>query len=297
MPMEVFDDRVCALGEGPVYDDRAGRAYWVDVPGHRVLWRDVADGSRGELPVGTDVSAVIPRENGGFVLLLPTGPTLVDAAGVVEKSIPYDGEGFGARACRAPIGSSTTLRCNDAKADPAGRLWFGTMAYDMRAGAASLYRLDPGATEPVPVCRGITVSNGLGWSADATLMYYVDTPTGRVDVFDYDLATGTASDRRSFVDVSPGRPDGLCTDAEGAVWVALWGSGAIRRYTPDGRLDREVTVPTRYTTSCAFAGPDLDLLIITTAATRSAAGTPEAGLTYAYRPGDVVGRPVHRYAG
>jgi sugar lactone lactonase YvrE len=99
------------------------------------------------------------------------------------------------------------------------------------------------------------------------------------------------------VDVSPAHPDGLCTDAEGAVWVAFWGSGMVRRYLPDGRLEREVAVPTPYTTSCAFAGPGHDLLIITTAATRGAAGTPEAGLTYAYRPGDVVGRPVHRYAG
>ena len=263
MRMEIFDDRVCALGEGPAYDDRTGRAYWVDVPGHRVLWRDVADGTRGELAAPADVSAVIPRESGGFVLLLPTGPTLVDADGVVEKTIPYDG-----------VGAGTTLRCNDAKADPAGRLWFGTMAYDMRPGAGSLYRLDPGATEPVPVCRDITVSNGLGWSADDARMYYVDTATQRIDVFDYDLATGTASDRRSFVDVSPGRPDGLCTDAEGAVWVALWGSGAIRRYTPDGRLDREVEVPTPYTTSCAFAGPDHDRLFITTAAVRRAVGTP-----------------------
>src|SRR5262245_22706770 len=285
MPMEVFDDRVCGLGEGPVYDDRAGRAYWVDVPGHRVVWRDVADGSRGEFATSADVSAVIPRENGGFVLLLPTGPTLVDADAVVEKTISYDGDGAG-----------TTLRCNDAKADPAGRLWFGTMAYDMRPGAGSRYRFDPGASEPVPVCRDITVSNGLGWSADNALMYYADTPTQRIDVFDYDLATGTASDRRSFVDVSPDRPDGLCTDAEGAVWVALWGSCMIRRDTPDGRLDREVAVPTPYSTSCAFAGPDHDLMFITTAVHR-AAGTPEAGLTYAYRPGDVVGRPVHRFAG
>jgi sugar lactone lactonase YvrE len=283
--MEIFDDRVCALGEGPAYDDRTGRAYWVDVPGHRVLWRGVTDGTRGEIPTTGDVSAVIPRENGGFVLLLPTGPTLVDADGVVEKTIPYDGEGAG-----------STLRCNDAKADPAGRLWFGTMAYDMRPGAGSLYRLDPGAAEPVPVCRDITVSNGLGWSATGDRMYYVDTATQRVDVFDYDLATGVATDRRSFVDVAPGRPDGLCTDAEGAVWVALWGGGAIRRYTPDGELDLQVTVPTPYTTSCAFAGPDYDLLFITTAVHR-AAGTPEAGLTSAYRPKDVVGRAVHRFAG
>jgi sugar lactone lactonase YvrE len=284
--VEIFDDRVCTLGEGPAYDDRTGRAYWVDVRGHRVLWRHPRTGDTGELATPADVSAVIPRENGGLVLLLPTGPTLTDAAGVVEKSIGYDGEGAG-----------TTLRCNDAKADPTGRLWFGTMGYEMQPGVGSLYRLDPGATDPVPVCRDITVSNGLGWSASGDRMYYVDTATQRVDVFDYDLSTGTASGRRPFADVAPAHPDGMCTDVEGAVWVALWGSAAVRRYTPDGRLDREVTLPTPYVTSCAFAGPDYDLLFITTAAVRKAVGKPEAGLTYAYRPGDVVGRPVHRFAG
>jgi sugar lactone lactonase YvrE len=284
--VEIFDDRVCTLGEGPAYDDRTGRAYWVDVRGHRVLWRHVQTGATGQIDATTDVSAVIPRHDGGFVLMLPPGPTLTDEHGVVETTIAFDAEGAG-----------TTVRPNDAKADPAGRLWFGTMGYEMTPGAGSLYRLDPGATRPVPVCRGITVSNGLDWSAEGDRMYYVDTATQRVDVFDYDLSTGTASGRRSFVDIAPARPDGLCTDAEGAVWVALWGAGAVRRYTPDGRMDREVTVPTPYTTSCAFAGPDHDLLLITTAAVRKATGTPEAGLTYAYRPGDVVGRPVHRFAG
>jgi sugar lactone lactonase YvrE len=136
-----------------------------------------------------------------------------------------------------------------------------------------------------------------GWSATGDRMYYVDTATRRVDVFDHDLSTGTATGRRPFVDVAPNRPDGMCTDAEGAVWVALRGAGAVRRYTPDGRLDRQVTLPTRYISSCAFAGADFGLLFITTAAVRTAVGTPEAGLTYAYRPGDVVGRPVHRFAG
>lgn len=284
--MEIFDARVAALGEGPAYDERTGRALWVDVPGHRVLWRDVATGEAGEIAASGDVSAVIPRSDGGLVLLLPDGPALAGPDGAIGHQIVVDAPGTG-----------TALRCNDAKADPAGRLWFGTLAYDMTPGAGSLYRLDPGAPSPYRVESNITVSNGLGWSPTADRMYYVDTATMRVDMFDYDIRDGTASNRRPFVDLAPARPDGMCTDAEGAVWVALWGSGAVRRYTPDGRLDREVTVPTPYTTSCAFVGPDYDLLIITTAAVRKAAGTPEAGLTYAYRPGDVVGRRTDRFAG
>jgi sugar lactone lactonase YvrE len=284
--MDVFDARVCELGEGPFYDDRTGRAGWVDVPGHRVLWRDLSTGATGEWATPGDVGAAVPRREGGLALLLADGPALADATGMIESRIDHPG-----------VGAAVPVRCNDAKADPAGRLWFGTMAYDMSPGAGRLYRLDPvdGAT-PVTVLE-VSVSNGLGWSPDGARMYYIDTPTHRVDVFDYDLASGAVEGRRTFVDVAPGRPDGLCVDAEGGVWVALWGSGSVRRYTPDGELEREVTVPTPYTTSCAFVGADLDLLIITTAAVRRAAGTPEGGLTYAYRPGDVVGRPADRYAG
>ena len=283
--MEIFDDRVCTLGEGPTYDDRTGRAHWVDVPNQRVLWRD-GDNRIGEIRTPAHVSAVIPRADGGLVLLLPAGPALADADGTITARIGYDDPAAG-----------TMLRCNDAKADPVGRLWFGTMTFDMAIGAGALYRLDPGATEPVRVQSDITVSNGLGWSVAGDRMYYVDTATRRLDVFDYDLATGAATDRRTFVDVAPLRPDGLCTDAEGAVWVALWGAGLVRRYTPDGVLDRELSVPTPYATSCCFIGPGYDVLIITTAAVRRALGTPEGGLTYAHRPGDVVGRPVDRYAG
>ena len=285
--MDVFDGRVCALGEGPFYDDRTGRVGWVDIPGHRVLWRDLATGATGEWATPGDVGAAVPRREGGLALLLPDGPAMADATGRIESRIDHDA-----------VGSAVPVRCNDAKADPAGRLWFGTMAYDTTAGAARLYRLDPvdGST-PVTVLDQVTVSNGLGWSPDGSLMYYADTPTHRVDVFDYDVASGAVAGRRTFVELGSGQPDGLCVDAEGGVWVALWGSGAVRRFTPDGELEREVTVPTPYTTSCAFVGAEFDLMIITTAATRKATGTPEAGLTYAYHPGDVVGRPADRYAG
>jgi sugar lactone lactonase YvrE len=279
--MDIFDDRVCGLGEGPYYDDRTGRAGWVDVRHRRVLWRDVATGETGEIPVDAEVSAVVPRANGGFVLVLAEGPALADPDGTLHVLDPYDDPAPG-----------VDVRSNDAKADPAGRLWFGTLSRDLSTPRGALYRLDPGATRPVRVLSDIAVSNGLGWSGSR--MYYVDTITNQIDVFDYDVETGSIEGRRPFASLP--YPDGLCVDAEGCVWVAMFNAGAVRRYTPDGSLDRELAVPTPQTTSCAFVGPDYDTLIITTAARGPAKGTPAAGLTYAHTFTDAHGLPPHRFA-
>jgi sugar lactone lactonase YvrE len=294
----VFDDRVCVLGEGPYFDERDGRVGWVDILGKALHWRELAGGAAGELPAPDDVGAAVPRRDGGLVLCLSAGPALLDPDGAVRPLGSY-ADADAAAGVPASAGGPR-LRSNDAKADPAGRLWLGTMAYDQTPGAGALYRLDPGAAGPTRVLGGVTISNGLGWSLDATTMYYVDTPTGRIDRFDYDLATGEATGRRPFAEVdraTDGSPDGLCVDAAGGVWVAFFDGAAVRRYTPDGALERTVRLPTPQVTSCAFAGAGFDLLVITTAADGRPATDTAAGRTYAYRPGDVVGRPVDRYAG
>ena len=291
--MEVFDDRRCRLGEGPHYDERTNRVVWVDILGRRVLWRDLGSTQRGDLPVDGHVGAAVPRDNGGLVLCLPDGPALLDPDGTLRMLGTYaqaDAAVGRPRAADAPA-----ARSNDAKADPNGRLWVGTTTYDEVPEAAALYRLDVGATSLVRVVEGVTVSNGPAWSPDGTTMYYVDSPTRRVDTFSYDPRTGALGDRAEFVQFPPewGFPDGICVDAAGGVWVACWGGHAVRRFTADGVLERVVEVPTARVTSCTFAGADLDLLVITTAD-----GTGSgAGLTYVERPGDVVGRPVDRFGG
>ncbi|HKD95958.1 MAG TPA: SMP-30/gluconolactonase/LRE family protein [Micromonosporaceae bacterium] len=290
----VFDARRCALGEGPYFDDRTGRFGWVDILGSRVLWSRPADGSTGELSMPGHVGAAVPRRDGGLVVCLPAGPALLDPDGTVRALGSYsdaDAEALGAAPPPGPA-----LRSNDAKADRVGRLWVGTMAYDESPGAGALYRLDPGAPGPVRVFGDLTVSNGLGWSPDGTVMYYIDSPTGGVDAFDYDPDTGTLSGRRIFAMIDTGFPDGLCVDADGGVWVAIWLGSAVRRYRPDGRLDRVVPVPTPQVTSCAFGGDGFRTLVITTAAVDQP-DDDAAGLTYAHIPGDVVGLPVDRYAG
>jgi sugar lactone lactonase YvrE len=284
--VEIFDDRACELTEAPMFDDRTGRVHWVDITGGRVLWRDPQSGETGAIdasgaagsPAMQEVSAVIPRTNGGLALLLASGPVLLDPDGTVH---PLD-----------RLWEGVPVRSNDGKADPGGRLWFGTMARDHSSPIGTLYRLDPGATRAVAMVDGITISNGLGWHGDR--MYYNDTPTSKVDVFDYDVQSGAIENRRTFVSVA--KPDGLCVDADGYVWVAMWGSGMVRRFAPDGSVDRDLSVPTPQVTCCAFTGADYRTLVITTGAEFGTFGTPGAGIVYAERL-DVAGRPADRFAG
>ncbi|MGH3658300.1 MAG: SMP-30/gluconolactonase/LRE family protein [Micromonosporaceae bacterium] len=294
-PVAVFDSRRCTLGEGPYFDDRTGRFCWVDILGSRVLWSRPEDGTVGELPLPGHVGAAVPRRDGGLVVCLPVGPALLDPDGTLRPLGTYRDADVAALGFAPAPGPA--LRSNDAKADRAGRLWLGTMAYDASPGAGALYRLDPGAADPVRVLGEVTISNGLGWSPDGTVMYYADTPTRRVDAFDYDQDAGVLGSRRTFATIDVGFPDGLCVDADGGVWVALWQGGAVRRYLPGGRLDRVVSVPTRQVTSCAFGGAGYRTLLVTTAAVDRPPGEHGAGLTYACTPGDVVGLPVDRHAG
>jgi sugar lactone lactonase YvrE len=137
----------------------------------------------------------------------------------------------------------------------------------------------------------VTISNGLAWSADARRMFYVDSPTQRIDVFDFDLATGTIGNRRPFasIAVEDGIPDGLAIDVDDGIWVALWGGGRLHRYTRDGLLDRVVRLPVTYPTRCAFGGPGLDELFVTSArmamTPAERAAEPHAGGIYRLRPG------------
>jgi sugar lactone lactonase YvrE len=171
------------------------------------------------------------------------------------------------------------------------------MAYDMRPGAGALYRLNLDGSVTV-VLGEVTVSNGLAWSRDHSIAYYVDTATLRVDMFDYSLEAGLHA-RRPFIRIEDGcgAPDGLCVDAEGGVWVALWQGGAVRRYRPDGKLDGSVELPVTQVTACTFGGPAGDELYITTSRQEVPAGEQlQAGAVFRSRPG-IRGLSVLPYAG
>ena len=175
------------------------------------------------------------------------------------------------------------------------------MADDQAVGAASMYRLDPDGSVR-RMLPGLVISNGLGWSPDRSTMYHVDSPTRRVDAFDFDLASGAIANRRTVFafETGAGDPDGMTVDAEGFLWVALWGGRAVRCYSPGGGLDAVVEIPASRVTSCTFGGPDLEELFVTTArrglGPGELASEPAAGGIFRARPG-VTGQPAHRFAG
>ncbi|MGO8883782.1 MAG: SMP-30/gluconolactonase/LRE family protein [Streptosporangiaceae bacterium] len=269
-----------ALGEGPCWDDAAGALYWIDVPAGRVH-RLNADDAHAAWEIGQPVGAVAPRAGGGLAVAardgflsldVTTGQTAVLAA--VEAGMPQN-------------------RMNDGACDRAGRFYAGTIAQDETPGAGTLYRLGTDHTV-TPVLTGLTISNGIGWSPDERLMYYIDSPTHGVDVFDYDPVTGAIDSRRRFADVGQGDtvPDGLTVDADGFVWVAVWGGGAVLRHDLSGRVCQRVELPAARVTSCAFGGADLRRLYITTAAGPADAG----GVLFACKPG-ATGLPACPYRG
>ncbi|MEU3654021.1 SMP-30/gluconolactonase/LRE family protein [Streptomyces sp. NPDC032161] len=237
------------LGEGPTWDPAAGRLIWVDILAARVHTYDPVTGHRTVRTTEQHVGAAKPRAGGGLVVNLRDGIGLYDPDGAFRWLV-HDPE--------------PGRRGNDAAVAPDGALWAGTMRYDETEIGGSLARVAPdgGVTPVLPV---VACSNGIGWSPDERLMYYVDTPTRRVDVFDFDGEN--AVNRRPFATIEEGAgfPDGLTVDADGAVWVALWDGAAVRRYTPDGSLDRIVELPVRRPTACAFGGTDLRDLYISSA--------------------------------
>jgi len=230
------------------------------------------------------VTALRPRAGGGLVVAVERGFAVLDSGGAIVRQ----DAAFGDPACRM----------NDGGADRQGRFLCGSMDYAMSEPRAALYRYDPDGTVST-VLTGVTLSNGIAWSVDGERMYYIDSVTQRVDVFDYDTASGTPADRRPLVriDAASGLPDGLALDSEGGVWVALYGGQAVHRYGPDGRLDAVLELPVARVTACAFGGPGLDDLYITTSRVEVAPGDqPAAGALFLARP-SVRGLPCAVYAG
>lgn len=279
MRAERVTGAVAHHGEGPVWSSSWGGLRWVDMLAGDVLTLAV-DGTVRRTHVGEVAAALRPRRGGGAVIAVERGFALEDADGALT--------------CLEPVWDDPSIRMNEGGCDPDGRFWCGSMAYDQQPGAASLYRLDADRSVH-PVLGGVTVSNGLAWSPDGSLAYYADTATHRIDVFDYDTGAGLTG-RRPFVRFPDHEnPDGLTVDSEGGVWVALYGGSAVRRYGADGQCDAVVALPTPHVTACAFGGPHLDQLFVTTSA-ENRIGDPVAGSLFRVDVG-VPGVPVLEFAG
>jgi sugar lactone lactonase YvrE len=276
------------LGEGPVWDAAASQLIWVDIIGRAVHFFDPETGEDSSVAVPEMPGVAIPRQAGGLVLAIGHGFGFLGHGGDFEQLT------------QLPHGAVTT-RMNDGNCDSAGRLWAGTMGLNAEPQAGALYRLDPDLTV-TRVLDGVTESNGIDWSPDDRLMYYVDSMERRVDVFDYDRDSGAVANRRPFAAVDDGDvlPDGLTVDDEGGVWVACWGGAAVRRFAPDGSPAGTVSLPASNITSPAFGGPALDRLFVTSAraglSEEQLSREPDAGAVFVCRPG-VGGRPQRTFAG
>lgn len=267
------------LGEGPVWLADTAELLRVDITRGEIVVRGDATGERRRA-LGAPVGFALPVVGGGLVAgagraLVALAELGADPVRLAEVEPGRDGNRF-----------------NDAACDPRGRLWAGTMSMTRTPGAAALYRVEHGGA-PAVALAGATVSNGLDWDLDATRLYYIDSVTQRIDAIDFDLDRGVLGTRRRFAAIDPedGLPDGLCVDAEGGVWVALFGGGAIRRYRPDGTLDEHLPLPVTHPTSLAFGGPDLRDLYVT-----SARRDGNGGDLLRMWPG-VCGRPATPFGG
>lgn len=285
----------CQLGEGALWDALGQRLYFVDIQANTVFELDPVTGSRRQWKTPTNVGTVVTRsaaKGGGLVVALKDRFAHLDTAtGTLTNLAALPGE------------LPAHVRLNDGKCDPAGRFWAGTL--DFKDHRAELYRLDADGSLH-RMLGDVTCSNGIVWSRDRRTMWYVDTPTHRVDAFDYDDATGAISNRRPAVavDEGMGSPDGMTIDAEDNLYVALWGGSAVAVFDPrSGKLLEKIEVPgAKNVTSVALGGRDLQQMFITTASAGTKAEEkptfPHAGDLFAMdNPLKIPGVPAAAYAG
>jgi sugar lactone lactonase YvrE len=275
MKASIWDSHQNFLGEGPVaYGPGNNQVAWVDILRKTVHEKNFASGSRNSFTMEEDISFVIPRTQGGFILGTVNGPLARDVDGKTH-ALPIREET-----------STNPTRWNDAKVSPYGDLWLGTMAYGAIPNEGALYKLNKDSSTLSKEVTGITISNGLAWSADKKTMFYIDTMTFGIDAFDFQ-ESGISNRRRVWQgnDAEFGAPDGMCIDTDDGLWVAFWGGSCVRRFDSNFKITELIEIPAPHVTSCAFVGPDLKTLIITSAHNGDTNTFPEAGMTFMATPG------------
>jgi sugar lactone lactonase YvrE len=262
MQPKLILDAKATLGEGPAWDAKTQTLYWLDI-----LGKQIYAGTQILATLDDLIGCLAPCKNGHLILAL---------SGDEGRHSFADFDPFGQAQVSPDSAQLTVLafldselptnRFNDGKCDSAGRFIAGTMDMNEKNPNGSLYSFD--GKQVTRLLDGITISNGLGWSPDQKTFYYIDTPTREVKAFDYDLATGQIANPRVaiYVPESLGWPDGMTSDTEGNLWIAMWGGAQVTKWNPStGKLLEQIPMPAFQTSSCVFGGKDMNELYVTSA--------------------------------
>ncbi len=270
------------LTEGPSWDEDKKLLYWVDIEGKKVHIFDPQRSVDKEIKVDQYVGAAVPTRSGELLLAMKNGFYFLN---VEDSRLTF--------ICN-PENDKPYNRFNDGKCDCMGRFFAGTMSLNETDPTGALYCLERDMTTR-KVLENVTISNGIAWSPDNKTMYYIDSPTKRVDAFDYDPKTGNVSNRRAIIVIEEGVPDGMTSDSEGMLWIAHWGGWQVSRWDPyRGKKIASVKLPVEKVSSCVFGGVDLDELYITTARKGDVKNQPYAGSIFVVKTG-IKGVPTYKY--
>ena len=296
--VEAAGQAPASVGESPVWRAAEQALYWVDIPAQKIVRQRIDSGERTEWQLPEKVACIAFDHRGTVLAGCETG---LFAVTLTEDAPRGEAMKVTGRKLAAPHFAFDDMRFNDGRCDRQGRFWSGTMVQDMAAAnpAGALYRFDERGVLSAPVVDALITQNGLAWSPDGTTMYLSDSHPLRRQIwaFDYDIEAGEPRNRRVFADLHDyaGRPDGAAVDADGCYWICANDAGLLLRFTPQGKLDRQIAVPAVKPAMCAFGGRDLDTLFVTSI--RPATGASEHdGHLFAVRPA-VTGLPEPEYAG
>ena len=282
MNIRAISEVISDLGEGPIWSANTNSVTWTDITQNTFHTADIDTGRTMSFGVPSMVGAIAHSKDGGYIAATQKGFARIGVDGKyspLHSFLPDD------------------MRMNDGKVDPSGRFWAGSMALSFEKGRGSLYILEKDNSYR-SILDDITLSNGMGWSPDAQYFYYIDSVPGVLKRFDYDLHTGHISNPKDLItfDPSSGIPDGMSMSSDGKIIVALWDGGRIEIYEPSGEKVSEITLGVSRPTSCTFAGPNRDILIVSTASQGiDQADEPLAGKILAVTGTGLSGLPTQQY--
>jgi len=288
---EIVLEHTCLLGEGPLWDAANNCIYWVDIISGNLHRYSIADEVHETFNVGAMLGAIALRKSGGLVAAMQNGFAFVDFD---KRQVLHITD---------PEANLPGNRFNDGKCDPAGRLWAGTMPLNETDSVGNVYMLDKDLSVMHKIA-GVTISNGMAWTADNKTLYYIDTPTRYIVAYDYDTTTGGISNKRVVIDVhgERGYPDGMTIDKNGMLWIAFFGGWQVAQFNPQtGERLQSIALPTANITCPTFGGPDLSDLYVTSAykelTAEERAAQPYAGCLFVIKNMEVGGVSVHEFGG